>query len=136
MYISSLFKSLEIQFAVDTEDTVRAGEGVTDAWSGGGYAVVVLIVRLEIASTELYVFVGAVFETEANAAGVDYERHVVHVGISELVAGNLGSCRDGEALGDISLGTAEVLVGAAVEQLLCVVIPMGLGVVEVVITQV
>ena len=127
---------LKVQLAVDAEVAVGAGEGVADARADGGDAVIVLVVRLEVSSTELYVFIDTVFEAEADAAGVDHERHVVHVGVGELIAGDLDTSRDGEAVGDVPFSTAKILVGTTVKQLLGVVVPMGLGVEEVVITEV
>ena len=44
---------LEIQLAVDAEVAVGAGERVADARANGGDAVIVLVVRLEVSSTEL-----------------------------------------------------------------------------------
>ena len=106
---------LEVQFTVDAEVAVGAGEGVADARADGGDAVIVLVVRLEVSSTELYVFVDTVFEAEADAAGVNHERHVVHVGVGELITGDLDTSRDSEAVGDIPFCTTKILVGTAVK---------------------
>ena len=65
---------LEVQLAIDAEDPVAAGEGVADAGRGGGDAIVILVVRLEVAGAELYVLAGTVLEAEADAAGIDDER--------------------------------------------------------------
>ena len=121
--------SLEVQFAVDTKHTVGTGEGVADEGCGAGDTVIVLVVRLEVSCTKFHVVVDGVLESKADAAGINHERHIVHVGIGKLIARDLCSSRDRETVGNVPLYTTEVLIGASVEQFLGVVIPMGIGVV-------
>lgn len=100
------------------------------------YFVIVFVVGLEVGGCHLDVVRHLVGQTKAEAIGVDDERHIVHVIVGELIAGDLSTGRDIQFLGDVPFSTGKILVGATVEFLLGMLIPMGICVVVVVVAQV
>lgn len=129
-------QSLQRHFAADTEHTVGAGKGVSHAGLLRGDTVVILIIGLEVGGLQRQYAAGLVVEAETVAEAVGDERHIVHVLVCQTVACQLSAGRYGESVGDVPLGTCQIFVGVVVEQVLSVVVPVGLLVEEVVVAQV
>ena len=142
---SSIFNLLDVNVTSETEHAVGAGEGVVTGRNDDVHAlnlllgrvhVVVGVVRLEVSSLHHHVVCNPEVETETEAVAVDHKRHIVHVGIGEVVARQLTTSRDRQTRNDVPLCTSQILIGTAAEQLLAVLIPVGLCVEEVVVAQI
>ena len=102
----------------------------------GHVHIVILVVGLEVSGIDFHLVGDLIAYAETKRPRVHNERHVVHICIGESVASELNTAAHLQLLRDIPLGTGQVLVGVAIEELLAVLIPVSRLVEEVVVAQV
>ena len=102
----------------------------------GQVHIVILVVGLEVSSIDFHLVGDLITYAETKRPRVHDERHVVHVSIGESVASELNTAAHLQLLRDIPLGTGQILVGVAIEELLAVLIPVCVGVEEMVVAKV